>query len=141
MNDSGIGVSNKVRFYMRKKLYVVLIAFAALVCLYSCTKDKTTTAKAVDCTGVDSATNTYNLNIYPNITGLYCAYAPCHGGASAQGGVDLTTYASTVSAFKNLNVICAVTNAGCILMPNGGPALPDSLIQQMKCWQSHGYPQ
>jgi len=126
---------------MKKKTCFSILAFIALVCLYSCTKDRTSKPATVDCTGVNAATNTYNLNIYPNITSNYCSYAPCHGGGSTGGGVDMSTYAATVNAFKTSTVICAMKNSGCELMPKGGPALPDSLIKQMECWQANGYPQ
>ena len=113
----------------------------ALATLYSCTKDRTKLAGTVNCSSVNATTNTWNLNINPNIVSLYCAYAPCHGGGSTQLGVDLSTYGSTVSAFETKNVICSLKNAGCILMPNTGTPLPDSLILQMECWQQNGYPQ
>ena len=130
---------------MKRKPFVLLLALAALTYLYSCTKDKTATAVTVNCTGVDSALNTFTLNISPNILQTYCDGGTCHFGANG-GGVDFSTYQSTVSAFKNSTVICAITNAGCELMPKGvgsrpSTPLPDSLIQQMKCWQANGYPQ
>ena len=126
---------------MKKKSLYLGIAAVALMFLYSCTKDRTKTAAVVNCSSVNATTNTFSLNIYPNITFLYCAYAPCHGGGSSQLGVDLSTYASTVDAFKTKNVICSLKNAGCILMPLNSTPLPDSLILQMECWQQNGYPQ
>jgi hypothetical protein len=125
---------------MKKKSVFLFVAALALVTLFSCTKDRTHPV-LIDCSTVNAATNTYNLNIYPNITSVYCAYAPCHGGGSAGGGVDMSTYALTVSSFKSSTVICAMKNAGCELMPKGGPALPDSLVLQMECWQQNGFPQ
>ena len=126
---------------MEKKTWFVVLAILALVYANSCTKDKTSLPAAVDCTGINAATNTYNLNIYPNITSNYCYGSPCHSNGGTGGGVDMSTYAATVNACKTQNVICAMKNAGCELMPKGGPALPDSLIKQMECWQANGYPQ
>jgi hypothetical protein len=126
---------------MKRKSYFVLVALVSLASLYSCTKDKTAIPAGVNCGGITDSTNTFNKNIYPNITGVYCAYSPCHAGGSAGGGVDMSTYASTVSAFENSTVICAITNTGCELMPKGGPALDTALIRQLKCWQASGYPE
>jgi len=131
----------KELYSMKKKSVIIAIAGLALVTLFSCTKDRTHPAVLYNCSSVNAATNTYNLNINPNITSVYCAYAPCHGGGSTGGGLDMSTYASTVSAFKTSTVICALKNAGCELMPKGGPALPDSLVLQMECWQQNGFPQ
>ena len=126
---------------MKKRNGLLLLVFVALTGLYSCTKDKTVTAALIDCSSVNQAANTFNNNIYPNITDIYCANGGCHDQATAQKGVDLSTYASTVTAFKNNNVICSIKGAGCLLMPNTGRALADSLILQMECWQQNGYPQ
>ena len=125
---------------MKKKSCFLFIAALALVSLYSCTKDKTTTGPVVNCSGVVSATNTYALNIGPNIVDIYCNYAPCHGGGAAGGGVDMSSYSVVVFAMKNQHVISGLKGQ-LELMPKGGPALPDSLIKQMECWQANGYPQ
>jgi hypothetical protein len=125
---------------MKRKLYVVFITFALLAGLYSCTKDRTAVPAPVVCTGIVDTLNTFSKNIYPNILGLYCAYAPCHGGGSASDLIDFSTYSSTVAAFQSNNVICALTlNSGCTLMPNGGPPLDSLSLQEIKCWQANGY--
>ena len=124
---------------MKKKTVFIITLGLALTTLYSCTKDRTKLAAPVNCSGISATTNTWSLNVNPNIISFYCAYAPCHGGGSAQLGVDLSTYASTVNAFETKNVICSVKNAGCILMPNTGGPLPDTLILQLECWQQNGY--
>jgi hypothetical protein len=126
---------------MKNKSLFLILAFVALIGLYSCTKDKTQLPATIDCTGISPLTNTYNLNIYPNITSNYCAIPACHAFGASGGGVSMADYASTVSAFKNSTVICAITNAGCERMPKTPPYLPDSLIKQMQCWQANGYPQ
>ena len=124
----------------KKSVYIIVWAFA-LVFLYSCTKDATKQAALVNCSTVNAVNNTFNLNINPNIVSVYCAYSPCHAGGAPGGGIDMSTYAGTVSAFQTKNVICAVKGAGCELMPKNLRALPDSLILQMECWQQNGFPQ
>jgi hypothetical protein len=125
---------------MRKKICVLSLAFIVVFALYSCRKDRTAIPTPVNCTGILDTVNTWNNNINPNIIGLYCAYAPCHGQGSAQFGVDLSTYQSTVTAFQSQNLLCAVTGSGCILMPNGGRPLDTTLIRQLECWQANGFP-
>ena len=123
---------------MKRKLSVLVLSFALLVCLYSCTKDRTAVPPAVVCTGIIDTDNTYNKNI-GNILNTYCGYAPCHDATSKQVGIEMDTYESTVAAFQSNNIICAMTNAGCELMPKGGPQLDSISLQQIKCWQVNGY--
>ena len=124
-----------------------LLPIAAIVFIgmyYSCTKDKTAAPIAIDCTGVNPLTNTYNSNIGFNIIDNYCSYSSACHGSGPSNGIDMSTYAATVNTFKTQNVICAVKGAGCELMPkstSGLPALPDSLILQMQCWAQNGFPQ
>lgn len=126
---------------MKKRYCFLFLTLATLVLMYSCTKDKTKIAPAVNCAGVSNSINTYALNISPNILQNYCAISGCHGGGSSQQGVNFDTYQNTVNAFETKNVICSLKNSGCILMPNTGRPLADSLILQMECWQQNGYPQ
>jgi hypothetical protein len=127
---------------MKRKTWFLFIAVVGIACLYSCTKDHTAIPVAVNCTGIVDSVNTYNKNI-SNIMSNYCAYAPCHGGGVAQGGVDLSSYSSTVTAFQSQNVICAVTSTTCggIRMPDGIRPLDSVTILQMECWQANGFPQ
>jgi hypothetical protein len=125
---------------MKIKTCFLLLAFAALACLFSCRKDRTLVPAPVDCTGVIDSVNTFTKNIYPNITGIYCAYAPCHGGGTAQFGVDMSTYGSTVTAFQSQNALCAIKGDGCILMPLNMRPLDSLQILQIECWQANGYP-
>jgi hypothetical protein len=127
---------------MKRKTRFLFVAFVGITCLYSCTKDRTALPPAVNCTGVVDSVNTYNLNI-KNILTNECAYAPCHGGGTFQGGVELDSYTSAVTAFESQNVICAITSTTCggIMMPDGLRPLDSVTIQQFKCWQQNGYPQ
>ena len=126
---------------MKKKSYFLFIAAAMLLTLFSCTKDKTTGA-VVNCTGVSATTNIYNnANANANVSNIintYCNYAPCHDANTHSGSEDMSSYAGLVTAFKNNNVIGALKGQ-IELMPKGGPALPDSIILQLQCWQQNGY--
>ncbi len=131
---------------MKKRAGFLFVAFVALIGMYSCTKDKTTTAPVVNCTGVVDSTNTYSLNIGPNIVDNYCNISGCHDHASAAAsdGIDMSDYAGVVNAFKNTSgfgsAICAVKGQ-CAIMPKTGRPLDTTLIKQMECWQANGYPQ
>lgn len=125
---------------MKKNSVFLCVTLALLAGMYSCTKDKTTTGVTVDCTGINDSTNTYTKNIGPNITDYYCNYAPCHDAGTASNGINMNGYSNVVAAFKNNNVIGALKGQ-IELMPKNGPALPDSLIKQLQCWQQNGYPQ
>lgn len=126
---------------MKKALPFVLVVLIALY--YSCTKDHTSLPVITpNACAADSVGNTYNLRI-KGIMDDNCAYAPCHDAAHATRnmGVDLSSYSGTVDAFTNKNALCAIKNAGCEFMPQGGTKLDDSTIAHLDCWQQAGYPQ
>ena len=127
---------------MKRKTLLLFVAFAGITCLYSCTKDHTALPAPVNCTGVVDTSNTFSRNISV-ILANDCAYSPCHGGGSAQFGVDLSTYAGTVTAFQSQNFMCAVTSSSCggTQMPLGLRPLSSTVIQQLQCWQAQGFPQ
>jgi hypothetical protein len=127
---------------MKRRTWFLFVAFIGAACLYSCTKDRTALPPAVNCTGVVDSVNTYGKNI-AYILNNDCAYSPCHGGGTYNGGVELDNYASAVTAFQSQNVICAITSSTCggIRMPEGLRPLDSVTIQQFKCWQANGYPQ
>jgi hypothetical protein len=123
-----------------KKLSVVIIV-ALFFCLYfSCTKDKTKSAAPPDCTGVIDSVNNYHDTI-SYILNNYCAYSPCHDAGTASLGVNLSTYSTTVDAFKNKNLLCSVQWSGCIQMPYQMRQLDSTYIKYMVCWAANGYPQ
>jgi len=66
------------------------------------------------------------------ITFSSCSFAQ----GNASGGYDFSTYTS-ISANSNA-IIGSVQANGYQLMPIGGPALPDSLIQKITCWINQG---
>lgn len=122
----------------------LLLPFAFLVCVtfyYSCTKDKAQQPLSVVCTGVDSATNTYNLQVKTILDGN-CGYSGCHSTATASSNVILDNYADSKSAFQNKDALCTITQTGgCLPMPQGYDKLADSLITYIQCWSERGYPQ
>lgn len=125
---------------MKKTLWLsaVLVTFTFY---YSCTKDKTQKPVATTCSGVDSASNTYNLRI-KGIMDNNCAMGGCHDAASANSLVILDTYAATKNSFQTKTCLCAMKQDGsCLPMPQGADKLADSLITYIQCWTENGYPQ
>jgi len=63
----------------------------------------------------------------------------CHDASTqptlidVQGNVDY----NAVSNHAN-HILNSLTGSGAILMPFGGPALPDSIVSQFSCWISQG---
>lgn len=111
---------------MKKKL---LIAFCTVAIVIACKKDK---VPPVAC--ADNAS--FATDIVP-LMNMNCSTSGCHDANSAQGGYDLTTYAS-ISA--NADVILAVMNyeSGVSPMPQGQPKLADTLIAKFACWSANG---
>ena len=111
-----------------------LIIFSALtlgvLTMNSCNKDKVPVDCAtLGCTDTVSFANQILPMIQNNCTG-------CHEPGNAGGGYSLSTYDEIVS---NADAILnSMNGAGMQLMPQGGPALADSLIQQFSCWKCQG---
>jgi hypothetical protein len=124
------------------KKYSGLLLIAAFVVAFcnACTKDKTSLAPPFDCSGIDSATNTYTFKI-KRILINNCAYSPCHDAGTQKFGVNMSTYRGAVTAFQSQNAACAIQNAGCVPMPYQLPQLPDSIIKYLICWSDNGYKQ
>jgi hypothetical protein len=111
-----------------------LIIFSALslgvFTMNSCKKDKV----PVSCTAQGCVdTISFANQIMPMIQN-YCV--GCHEPGNASGGYDLSTYAQ-VSANADI-VLSSLYGTSVQLMPQGGPALADSLIQQFSCWKCQG---
>jgi hypothetical protein len=77
-------------------------------------------------------TISFNQEILPMIQN-HCS--GCHGNGNSTGYtlVDHGSISSNASA-----VIGSMKGNGYQLMPQGGPALPDSLIQKVECWIYQG---
>jgi hypothetical protein len=111
-------------------LFIVgLITFSSCsLALFSCTREKVTPIDQ-QCTTTISFANDVMPILQANCIG-------CHDQGNASGGFDFSSY---TSASANANAILNSMKAnGYQLMPIGGPALPDSTIQKIKCWIEQG---
>ncbi len=109
-------------------IYVFAIVTATSL-VFSCKKDKIPTGTvAPNC--IDTVH--YSAQIAPMIDS-YCL--SCHDVGNATG-YTLTNH-TNISANASA-VLNSLHGASVSLMPQGGPALNDSLIQQFTCWISQG---
>jgi hypothetical protein len=114
----------------------LLIIFSALILgvftMSSCKKDKVPVIE--DCSTIGcSDTISFANQIMPMIQN-YCVN--CHKPGNASGGYSLSTYAEiSDNAGAILNSLYGTSLQ---LMPQGGPALADTLIQQFSCWKCQG---
>ncbi len=121
-----------------KNLFGLLVVLFCITCYYSCTKDKAPKPAAIGCAGADSL-NTYNLRIKGILDGN-CATVGCHDAIYASSAVDLSTYATSKTAFETKSALCTIKQEGsCLAMPQGQPKLADSLITYIQCWTENGY--
>jgi len=96
----------------------------------NCTKDKVAMSELGNC----DETISFASDVMPIITANCTS---CHNVGNSTG-YTLTNHAN-VSA--NVDAIIGAMRAnGFQLMPQGGPALPDSLIQKINCWKNQGVP-
>lgn len=103
------------------------LVFCALL-LFSCSKDKVTPPDT-QC----NTTISYTNDVLPIIQAKCIG---CHAQGNASGGYNFSSYASIAA---NANAILGSLKAsGYQLMPIGGPALPDSVIQKIDCWIDQG---
>ena len=111
-----------------RKIFFALSVFT-LALFSSCKRDKVLTTFDPNC--VDTVG--FNATVLPMIT-QYCT--GCHDTGNSTG--------YTINNHTNiLTNATAILNAmrgqgGMQLMPDGGPALPDSLIQDFNCWINQG---
>lgn len=112
---------------MNKFLIVTLMAASSVILLSNCDKDKTTLTNAdLNCPDTIS----FAAKIQPLINDNCIA---CHGSGGT--APNLSTHSSIASnATAVLNSMKGVPQ----LMPQGGPALADSLIQHFECWINQG---
>ena len=110
----------------------LIYAFAIIIAssiVYSCTKDHVP-AVIVDSNCTD--TISFATQILPMIEANCVS---CHGSPNSTG-YTLTDY-SNISA-NAAAILNSLSGTSVALMPQGGPALNDSLIQQFSCWKSQG---
>jgi hypothetical protein len=107
------------------KLY--LLVGLIWIC-FSCVKDKVPVLIDPNCADSVSFSN----DVWPIIS-ENCA--GCHGVGNSTGYVF--TNHTTVSLNANA-IVGSMRSEGFQLMPIGGPALPDSIIQKINCWIQQG---
>jgi hypothetical protein len=95
---------------------------------FSCAKDKVPAIIDPNCVEDVSFANDVWPIIEQNCTG-------CHGVGNSTGYV-FTNHTNV--SFNANAIIGSMRNEGFQLMPIGGPALPDSLIQKVSCWINQG---
>ncbi|MBK7148157.1 MAG: hypothetical protein IPH78_04855 [Bacteroidetes bacterium] len=124
-----------------KSYFLPIVLLLTVLGIESCSQDKAALPTTIDCTGVDAATNTYNLAIKP-VLDFHCAYSGCHDAASNSSNVNLEGYAAAKNSFETKDALCTVKHeSGCSPMPQAAPKLADSLITRIQCWAENGYPQ
>lgn len=91
-----------------------------------------------DAGACDTLNRSYANHISP-ILDTHCR--GCHGGASPQGGIDLTTYADVKARVNDGSFFGSLTGQpGWTPMPFGQPPLDDCLIDQIESWIHDGAP-
>ena len=110
------------------KYYLLFLVLGASSLLFvNCSKDKAPTGfTTADCPD----TIKFSTQILPMMTDNCFS---CHNTGQSPALSDHASIAG--NADKILKTLKA---EGAPLMPDGGPALPDSLIQQFQCWLNQG---
>ncbi len=112
-------------------LVLLLIASSAISLSTSCTKDK---APNIEFDPSCSDTISFSDDVMPLITDNCLS---CHDDGNSTG----YTFTSHASISDNASdMLGAMRNEGFQLMPQGGPALPDSLIKTFSCWIQNNKP-
>lgn len=89
----------------------------------------------------DTTTVTWSGMVKP-IVDEHCAYVGCHGGGTASGNHDLTSYAGVLDIAKSGALIGSIEHqSNYTAMPYQKEPLPDCLIQQIRIWVEKGAPQ
>lgn len=115
-----------IKKYLR--FSIAIFCFSSLAIALSCTKEKVPVA-TIDPNCVD--TISFSAQIAPMIS-TNCV--SCHGTGNGTG-YTLTNHTNISS---NATAILNTLKGTPQLMPQGGPALSDSLIQQFTCWINQG---
>ena len=109
--------------------YIILLI--TIFTFFSCSKDKVTNGMAfpdVQCSDSVSFKNEVLPIIQNNCTS-------CHDN---QNGYTLTNHSNISGNYAA--IVGSMKGEGYKLMPQGGPALPDSLIKKIQCWVNQGMP-
>jgi len=106
-----------------------LLFFLIILVMFSCDKDKVggnVPFPDVQCADSVSFSSDILPIIQDNCTG-------CHNN---QNGYTLTNHQNISANYSA--IVGSMKGNGFQLMPQGGPALPDSLIQKIQCWVNQG---
>lgn len=109
------------------KLIPIFILVLTVAISTSCSKEKVSSLNNPNC----NDTISYATQIKPMMDN-YCV--SCHGDGNGTGYI-ITSHSNTSSNATN---ILNAMNGQPQLMPQNGPALHDSLIQQFNCWINQG---
>ncbi|MBM3186333.1 MAG: hypothetical protein FJZ67_08525 [Bacteroidetes bacterium] len=113
---------------MKNSIYSISITVLTIF-ISSCTKDKVggnLPYPEIICSEPISFNNEILPIIQNNCTG-------CHDN---QNGYTLTNYQNIKSNYSA--IVGAMKGQGFLLMPDGGPALPDSIVEKIQCWVNQG---
>jgi hypothetical protein len=114
-----------------KHLVLLLIAGSAIALSTRCTKDK---APKSNFDPTCSDTISFSQDVMPLITDNCLS---CHDDGNSTG----YTFTSHALISDNASdMLGAMRNEGFQLMPQGGPALPDSVIKIFSCWIQNNKP-
>ncbi|MEY4127839.1 MAG: hypothetical protein RL737_2028 [Bacteroidota bacterium] len=105
----------------------ILPCFLAFL-LVSCSKDKVSVSTPPNCPDTVSFNNEVLPIIQNNCSG-------CHSAGNGTGYIF--TNHGNIAASADA-ILGSMRGNGYQLMPEGGPALPDSLIQKVECWIFQG---
>jgi PBP1b-binding outer membrane lipoprotein LpoB len=112
-----------------KKFKHITVILLSIVVFFSCSKDKVTnTLPDPNCTDTVS----FNATVLPIIQ-QNCV--SCHDVGNSTG---YTFSNHTNISNQSSAILGSMQGQGYSMMPQGGPALPDSTIQFIKCWVSQG---
>jgi hypothetical protein len=107
----------------------LLARLSICMLLFSCTKDKVA-GTIVDPNCTDSLS--FSTDVWPIIE-QNCT--SCHDVGNTTG-YTLTNHTNISS--NAAAIVGSMKGSGFQLMPQGGDALPDSVIQKVQCWISQG---
>jgi hypothetical protein len=113
---------------MRNRINSIYFAVLAIL-VTSCTKDKVggnSPYPEVTCSDTISFSNDVLPIIQNNCTG-------CHDNSN---GYTFTNHQNISDSYAA--IVGSMKGVGYQLMPQGGPALPDSVIQKIQCWVNQG---
>ncbi len=114
-----------------RKSYIFSVMLLLLTA--SCTKDKVA-AIVIDPNCPD--TISFAAKIQP-LVNANCSTSGCHDANTQASGYNFTSYEG-IAPNASIMLSAMRSESGVVPMPQGGPSLPDSLIQQFNCWTGQG---